>query len=750
MSRPVRIILAAASCATLWAPAAAGADVFEGTSLVSETALPGALNQQADYAHDPVVSTNGRYVAFDGSYGGITGVWRRDRQSGAIEPVAVGEVGSPAGSAQLPSISEDGRYVSLTTTAALVVADTNRAPDVYVRDMSVPESPGAFELASAVNGSDEALTYTYPSPSSEEASYGSLAAGRSALSADGRELAFVTSATSNLAGPGTPALQVAFRNLQTRETQLVSAEYDPATGEMLAAKPVTAIEGATSFGAVYSPGGKPPRFGQTGAYHPPNGVGASISGDGSTVAWLGQNVTLQAAVLSQEALKPVYTEPLWRRISDGPGALTRRVSGGSDPANPACAASGETAVSSNSPSQSDPCQGPFATFSNPTAPGTWEGTDAADSIPRLSADGYAVAFLASSPLVSAGAGFGRAENHTDLYIANMREGLTRVQALRRLTELASGQANDLATNAAILDLGISPDGQQVAFTTKRTVFALGSPAYVTAPMTVPGLLELFDVDLRNDTLTRVSEGFEGGPSEHPHQTRPAGEDPYPREGDGALSPSFSRDGNTLAFSSTASNLAYGDGNTPPAGQESLLFDGSDAFAVARRQFGVITTESYVSSAPATPSLAPAWMLGITAYPRGDGSVVLDVQVPGGGTLSASAAATVRISAGSSSRRRRARRGRASRTLATRVIATRAAHPLAAGLTTLTLTLAPRYRALADQRHGSSANASVLFTATGHPALRQSLAVLFRRTVHSARRSRGRGAAHRSHARGHRR
>src|SRR6202035_64235 len=42
--------------------ASAQADIFGGISLVSES--PG---QQAEYAHDPAMSANGRYVVFDGS-----------------------------------------------------------------------------------------------------------------------------------------------------------------------------------------------------------------------------------------------------------------------------------------------------------------------------------------------------------------------------------------------------------------------------------------------------------------------------------------------------------------------------------------------------------------------------------------------------------------------------------------------------------------------------------------------------------
>ena len=46
------------------------------------------------------------YVAFDGSVGGVTGVWRRDLATDAIEQVAGGD-------AELPSISEDGQLRQL-------------------------------------------------------------------------------------------------------------------------------------------------------------------------------------------------------------------------------------------------------------------------------------------------------------------------------------------------------------------------------------------------------------------------------------------------------------------------------------------------------------------------------------------------------------------------------------------------------------------------------------------------------------
>src|SRR3984957_2322906 len=123
------------------------ADAFGPISLASDNAL-----EQADYAHDPVISGNGEFIAFDGYFEGLTGVWRRDLKAPyAVEAGSVGERGTPAGSAELPSISENGQYVSFATAAALSpVNDTNVGPDVYVRDMDVPEEqPCAEEEALA-------------------------------------------------------------------------------------------------------------------------------------------------------------------------------------------------------------------------------------------------------------------------------------------------------------------------------------------------------------------------------------------------------------------------------------------------------------------------------------------------------------------------------------------------------------------------------------------------------------------------
>ncbi|HEV2924710.1 MAG TPA: hypothetical protein VGW98_11785 [Solirubrobacteraceae bacterium] len=761
MSVPMRLTLCLV--ATLMLPlglvcAPAGADVFGSISLVSTSP-----SEQADYAHDPAVSANGRYVVFDGSIGGVTGVWRRElrREDGVVSHEGNAEEVA-GGDAELPSISENGQYVSFTTNEGKALPEitnglpdpvhqigegpTVEAPNVYVRNMGfAPAEAGAFEVVSAVNGSTEPLTYEYATHGEgvaekelrreESERYGSLAAGRSALSADGRKVAFVTTAPSNLDGSATPALEVAVRDLDTESTEVVSVEYDPTTGEPAIdeetglPKPARAeMEAAETYGGAFSEG-KPPPFAPAEPYKVRSTIGASISADGSTVAWLGQDIGEQAPTLPGETLYARYAEPLWRRIADGPAAPTRRVSGGSDPRNPACVASGETVLPREA-SLSDPCQGPFRTEA---AFGLWSDqlVGEADALPRLSADGYKVAFISTAPLISQGSDFGGAspgEHHgDDVYVADMREGLSRQQALRQLTELASGNEAHEADNAPVVDLDISPDASQVAFATRRIVFPLGSPAYVSAPLTVPGMLELYDVDLENDTLTRVTHGYTGGPSEHPHKVVNANdEDQYLSQGDGAQSPSFSADGDLLAFSSTASNLIFGDGNTPPLGDERL--DGSDTFVVPRVVFEAVPTPQLISAAPPNPSLSPSWSLGVTASSLSNGSVRLRVEVPGSGVLHADANATVKVAPARSARRFKGRRAR----LLTRTVATTKplTDPSAGGLTTLVMTPASSYAALTERPGGLTANAEVSFAAPGHPTLRERIEVSFVRKPHA--------------------
>jgi len=238
------------------------------------------------------------------------------------------------------------------------------------------------------------------------------------------------------------------------------------------------------------------------------------------------------------------------------------------------------------------------------------------------------------------------------------------------------------------------------------------------------LSELFDADLQNGTLTRVSQGYEGGLSEQPHGPKRQGEEDVYGElySAGTQSPSFSGDGRLLAFSSTASNLVYGDGNTPPAGP----LDGSDAFVVQRLVVPALPTPQSISPAPQTPT-QPAWTLGATARSRRDGTVLLFIRVPGQGVVRAGAVGVVRLAKAHSQRRSRAKLAR--RTVAA---AGKTAGGGGATLTTLVLRLAKRYSPLASHTAGLSADVRVTFAAPGHPTLRQTVEVTFKRRVRRAR------------------
>ncbi len=70
--------------------------------------------------------------------------------------------------------------------------------------------------------------------------------------------------------------------------------------------------------------------------------------------------------------------------------------------------------------------------------GIWTGGAGEDYLPRLSAEGWTVAFISNAREIAQGEEFRTGESSSDLYVVDMHSGLTRVQALRRLTELAGG------------------------------------------------------------------------------------------------------------------------------------------------------------------------------------------------------------------------------------------------------------------------------------------------------------------------
>ena len=334
-------------------------------------------------------------------------------------------------------------------------------------------------------------------------------------------------------------LQVVVRYLETKRTELVSTVYREGQET---SEPVP-VEKEAFRGAAFPGGDSPPEFPTKGNY-----AGASLSADGNVVAWMANAVGKQAPTLAHENLEGEYDEALWREIGESGDGSTRRVTGGSDPLSPACEASGEVDASSDRVA-GRPLSGSVQHLWRAFRSGqrrTVRGRAAVNFIPRLSADGEKVAFIATAHYIPSGEESSATENAIDLYVADMAPGLTRVQALRRLTAVSGA---DGARGGSIGDFTISPDGTQVAFASSRTVFNLGTLSLVSPPEAEALAQQLYEGDLSNGTLTHVTVGYEG------QRTEASGENNRPTS-----SPDFTSDDSLLAFSSPLDNLVYGDGN----------------------------------------------------------------------------------------------------------------------------------------------------------------------------------------------
>lgn len=127
------------------------------TEIVSVDSSEGAGQQ---HSIDASISKDGRYVAFasfasladEDSSSSNQDVYVRDRVDGTTELVSVTRKGGE-GTGKLPSISDNGRWVSFTSAGkGLVKKDKNKKQDVFVRDLSTEKT----ERVSVSSKGDEA------------------------------------------------------------------------------------------------------------------------------------------------------------------------------------------------------------------------------------------------------------------------------------------------------------------------------------------------------------------------------------------------------------------------------------------------------------------------------------------------------------------------------------------------------------------------------------------------------------------
>lgn len=158
------------------------------------------------------ISSDGRYVAFrdsspklvPGDTNGAEDIFVRDVVAKTTERVSLTTTGTQADDdSASPSISADGRYVAFQSKATnLVPGYSDLLPKVYVRDRVA----GTTMIVS-VSSSGGQANASSSSPS---------------ISADGRYVAFVSSATNLVAGDTNGRDDVFVRDLKTNTTSLVS------------------------------------------------------------------------------------------------------------------------------------------------------------------------------------------------------------------------------------------------------------------------------------------------------------------------------------------------------------------------------------------------------------------------------------------------------------------------------------------------------------------------------------------------
>lgn len=179
---------------------------------VTISAAPVAVAAAAAGGADPAVSASGRYVAFTSSTSGLVAadtngsrdVFVRDRGTGRTERVSLSAAGGQVSAASSqPAISGDGRYVAFTSSASnLVAGDTNFASDVFVRDRIAQTT---VRVSVAGSGAQARRASSMP-----------------AISADGRVVAFASSASNLVSGDTNGSPDVFVRDLVAGTTERVS------------------------------------------------------------------------------------------------------------------------------------------------------------------------------------------------------------------------------------------------------------------------------------------------------------------------------------------------------------------------------------------------------------------------------------------------------------------------------------------------------------------------------------------------
>jgi hypothetical protein len=211
-------------------------DVFVRDRLTSVTARVsvGTGGEEANLGSSaPAISASGRYVAFEsfatnlvsGDTNSATDVFVRDCTTNATNRVSVASNGTQAyGSSYTPAISADGRYVAFSSDANnLVPNDTNGWSDIFVHDRDAHHTT---KVSVASDGTQGNQSSSWP-----------------AISADGRYVAFDSTASTLVANDTNGWSDIFVHDRETGQTTRVSVTSEGVQGNQASWHPAISANG---------------------------------------------------------------------------------------------------------------------------------------------------------------------------------------------------------------------------------------------------------------------------------------------------------------------------------------------------------------------------------------------------------------------------------------------------------------------------------------------------------------------------
>ena len=305
------------------------------TRTTARASLASAGQQGNDDSGSASISAEGRYVAFDSlatnfavDTNGNRDVFVRDLQSMTTQRVSVSSSGAEGnGFSTSPSISGDGRYVAYWSYASnLVPGDTNASVDIFVRDRQAGSTTRVSVDSSGAQADGDSL-------------YASI-------SADGRYVAFESTATNLVPGDTNAIADLFLHDRQTRVTSRLSTDDSGVQGNGDSMNPAISADGRqvafVSWSTQLVPGDTNARMDifvrdlvagtisrvsidSEGVQGNGNSLSPAISGDGRYVAFVSYstnlvpgdtNGTQQADAFLRDRVKGTTT-----RLNLGPSAI---------------------------------------------------------------------------------------------------------------------------------------------------------------------------------------------------------------------------------------------------------------------------------------------------------------------------------------------------------------------------------------------------------------------------------------------